>query len=135
MKAREPRLIIAIYLRGDQLKPDHISEVLGLQPSRCQKKGELRAGSKTVISKIGVWTLIAQTDSPSITDHIDELLRTLRAPPMPLDQIDGVEEAYLDIFVALEQEHDQQETVEVMLSKTYTQALNRLGLGLQFTVA
>jgi len=134
MNAKGPLITVALYLRGDQLQPHSISKLLGIDPSDSQEKGQLSGKSNDFVAKIGIWSLKSQTDSPVITDHVDEVLQMLRRSSIPLDQIEGVEEAYLDIFVALDDEDDQGKTVEVMLSNTYTTALHRHGLGLQFTV-
>jgi hypothetical protein len=130
MKQEEPYLIVAVYLRGGQLQPMHVSEVLGIKPSRFQVKGGLKFGSKDVIAKIGVWALIAQTNSPILADHLDELFGKI-GDPIPLDKIEGVEEAYLDIFMAPDAEN---QTVESKISKSDLQKINRLGLDIQLTI-
>lgn len=135
MKPGEPMAIIAIYLRGERLRPDNISHLLGLQSSRSQERGGFCSGSKTAVAKIGVWTLIAQAESRSIVDHVDELLKKVGSPTTPLDQIDGVDEAYLDIFITPDYEHREREPVEGMLTREHLTALDRLGLCLQFTVS
>ena len=75
MNAEDLSLYVAIYLRGDSLKPEHVSEVLGVQPSRFQTKGGFRFETTKYIAKIGVWALMTQTRSVILTDHIDELLK------------------------------------------------------------
>ena len=130
---KAPELTVSIYLRGDRLQPDHITEVLGIQPSGFQKKGELRPGSK-VIAKIGVWSFIARTDSRVATDHIEDLLSQMKMRQGPLDRILGVDEAFLDIFIALDYENGTRERVEFMLSKKHVEELNQLGLRVQITV-
>lgn len=132
MSAKDPKIVISIYLRGNQLEPDYISNILGIQPSESQKKGELRPCSKQVIAKIGVWSLVAQTDSRAIHDHIDELLGVIGTVQARLNQIDGVEDAYLDIFIALDDEGTR--TAECRLSEKHLEELSRLGLCVHFTV-
>lgn len=90
-------------------------------------------GSKKAIAKIGVWALMAQTESLSVTDHIDELLEKIATPQISLDQIEGVEEAYLDIFIA--KDNAERTTAEFMLDKHYIRKLGHLGLSVQFTVS
>jgi|SRR5579862_36287 len=126
-------MIVAIYLRGTSLNPDQISDLLGLSPSRWQKRGELKPGSERFVAKIGLWGLIAQTESDKIDDHIDELLAKLGVAKIDLDKLNGVEQAYLDIFFASDDGQDGRKTVEFMLSRRQVVAVNSLGLSIQVT--
>jgi len=126
-------IIVAIYLRGERLQPEHISQMLSLQPSKSQKTGRLCYESKNVIAKIGIWALIAQTDSAIVSDHIDELLKKIGNLPTPLDEFEGVEEAYLDIFIGAE--GDSAKTVEFVIPKSQLKEVVRLGLYAHITVS
>jgi hypothetical protein len=128
-----PLIIVAIYLRGERLQPERVSQVLSVQPSKSQKTGGLCYESRNVTAKIGIWALIAQTDSAIVSDHIDELLKKIGSPPRPLDEIDGVEEAYLDVFVGVEDENAM--TVEFAIPKSQLKAVVGLGLCGHFTVS
>lgn len=107
--------MVAIYLRGDRLNPSDVSEILGIEPSRFQKKGELKSGSEKYVAKLGLWMLKAQTNSTSISDQIGELLEKLKMLQTRLDQIEGVEEASLDIFIPMDKEVQNSQTVHVKL--------------------
>jgi hypothetical protein len=131
----KPEIDVSIYLRGDELQPEHVSQVLGVQPTQFQTKGGPTSHSTKVIAKIGVWALYAQTDSIEISDHIDELLKMIGNPITPLDEIDGVEEAYLDVFISSSDENDARKTVEFVISKDQLKELVRLGLCGHFTVS
>lgn len=135
MKSGEPLIIVALYLRGDRLQPDKVSELLKVQPSEEQRKGALIAGSETAVAKIGLWALLAQTESRSIAEQVDELLGKLIAPRTRLDQIDGVDEAYLDIFVAPDYSHAKRKTMESMLTRKQIADLDRLGVDVHITVS
>ena len=132
MSMKDPKLVISIYLRGNELKPGYVSEVLGVRHSQSQRKGELRTDSKKLIAKIGVWSLVAKTASKAVPDHIDELLATIGNFQARLNQIDGVEDAYLDILIALDDQDTR--TVEFRLAERHLHELSRLGLYVQFTV-
>ncbi|MBA3353105.1 MAG: DUF4279 domain-containing protein [Blastocatellia bacterium] len=116
------------------MRSDYVSKVVGIQPTEEQQRGESIRGSKA-IAKIGLWALVAQTKSRSIPEQMDELLTKIGSPTKPLDQIDGVDEAYLDIFVTPDYEHQEREPVEGMLTREHLTALDRLGLCLQFTMS
>ena len=134
MKKKKQFISIAIYLRGDGLNPDHVSQVLSVQPSRFQKKDEFKHGSTRFIAKIGVWTLKVKSDSRSISELVDELFQKLGDPPVRLGEIEGVEDAYLDIFVPLSQRGKIDETLEFALTKSQIEKLSQLGLSACFTV-
>jgi hypothetical protein len=134
MKKKKQFVSVAIYLRGDELSPDHVSKLLGVQPSRCQKKGEFKLGSTRFIAKIGVWTLGARSNSRSISELVEELFQKIGNPPVRLDGIEGVEDAYLDIFVPLSQRGKMDETLEFALTKSQIAKLGQLGLSACFTV-
>jgi hypothetical protein len=52
-----------------------------------------------------------------------------------LTDIAGVQEAYVDVFVAADADDDGGGTCEFQLSQENVRALNRLGIPVQFTVA
>jgi hypothetical protein len=97
-----PLIEVAIYLYGERLRPEYVSHVLAIQPSTSQKKGGPAWNSGKFIAKIGLWALIAHSDSIVVSDHIDVLLKQIGNPPTPLNEIEGVEEAHLDVFVTLD---------------------------------
>lgn len=136
MTTLAPKIIVAVYLRGDLLKPESVSQVLGVKPSRFQEKGELRITStnRSFHTKVGLWGLISQSDSSAISDHIDELVSKLGNPVIPLKEIDGVQEAYLDIFMAIASDDEAEKTVDFELSSEQMEKLNRLGLPVRVTI-
>jgi hypothetical protein len=115
------------------LQPEHVSQALSVQPSKSQKTGGPCYESKNVTAKIGIWALIAQTDSAIVSDHIDEILKKIGSPPTPLDKIDGVDEAYLDVFIGVEDESAK--TVEFAIPRSQLKEVVRLGLCGHFTVS
>jgi len=71
---------VGLRFRGDDLDPDEISQLLGCQPTRGQRKGEGRvlASGKTVIAKTGGWQLDATIAKPGDLDaQVTELLSQL----------------------------------------------------------
>ena len=55
-------------------------------------------------------------------------------PPVRLDEIEGVTEAYLHIFVPLSKSGRITETLEFSLTKSQVARLSQLGLAARFTV-
>ncbi|HTS18732.1 MAG TPA: DUF4279 domain-containing protein [Verrucomicrobiae bacterium] len=126
---------VAIYLRGYGLNPEHVSQVLSVRPSRSQKKGGFRHGSTKYTAKIGVWTLNIKSKSHSISELVGTLLQTIGNPPARLDEIEGVEEAYLDVFVPLSQHGKIERTLEFALTRSQIEKLTQLGLSACFTIS
>jgi len=125
---------VAIYLRGHRLNPDHVTQTLNVQPSRSQKKGGFKPGSTRFVAKIGMWTLKVKSNSRSIAELINELFQKIGNLPVRLDEIEGVEDACLDIFVPLSKNGKIDETLEFVLTKSQIVKLSQLGLSACFTV-
>lgn len=129
-----PKIVASIYLRGDQLEPEYVSNILGISSTYSQKQGELRPGSKKLVAKIGVWRFTAETKSDCIADHINDLLATIKNISTPMNQIKGVEEAFMDIFIGLDENPSLRQTLEFSVSKEQINLLGRLGLALEITI-
>ena len=130
--SNNPLVTVAIYLRGADLDPVHVSKILGVRPSSSQKRGDFTSRSKKFVAKIGVWTLKAKTESRPIQAIIDDLLEEIRAPRVRLDGIKGVEDAHLDVFIAFDDGAER--ALEFSLGKDQLAKLCQLGLSAVFTV-
>ena len=135
MKRGEPLVIVAVYLRGDRLCPSKLSSELGIQASHAQKKGDVIQGVKPVTAEIGLWALSAQTKSVNISEHVDELLQKFQSVKRPLHRLDAVEEAYLDIFIAQDNETTDRNSIEAILSLEQVAKIGKLGLAVHLTVS
>jgi hypothetical protein len=129
---KPPLVEVAIYLCGKRLQPAHVSQVLNLQPSKSQTKGGPTCHSTKFIAKVGLWALVAQSHSTVVSDHIEELLKKIGSPPTPLDEIDGVEAAQMDVFVAVED--DDEKTIQIVIPRSQLKEIVQLGLSAQFTL-
>lgn len=137
MTDQTPLIIIAIYLRGNSLDPKSVTNALGINPSRSQKRGDLRSTSTNhkVISKIGLWGLVSQSKAVTVPEHIEEVLANFDGRVISLRDISGVEEAYLYIYVACKTEVGVTENVELTVTKVQIDRLSGLGLDLRITVS
>ena len=134
-----------IYLKGDLLDPDFVTKTLGIEPERSWRKGEKRTakrpGAKTYVAKTGLWTTgvwkkrVADEDifyeMPVV---IDELLQRFNRRKEPLDQIPGVENAFLDILI-LGNVKEEMGGTEFIVSKEQIQKISRLGLAIHTTTS
>lgn len=132
MSNKTPLKTVGIYLRGNALSPEHVSRVLGIQPSSAQTKGGRKAGSTRYIAKIGMWAIKVKSDLRSLTELIDEVFTQIGNPRIKLDCIEGVEDAHLDILFAFGE--DVTDAVEFTLTKAQTQRVSQLGLSISVTV-
>ena len=82
-----------------------------------------------------MWALDVESKSLSISELVDELFQTIGKPPVRLDEIEGVEDACLNIFVPLSQRGKIDHTLEFALTKSQIAKLSQLGLSACFTVS
>lgn len=135
MKLEEPKLIAAIYLRGEYLDPEVASRVIGVQPTRTQKKGERQVTSTghELTVKLGLWALVVELDSPSLDTHLEKLVGSLPSGTS-LSSIAGVEDAYVDVFVALVSSSDGDAKCELSVSPKVLKSLASLGLPIRLSL-
>ena len=128
---------VAIYLRGVNLDPVYASSVLVLEPSKSQFRGEKRrtATNKEFVTGIGLWALTVEGDSSNLSALVGELVLRVENRGIAFAQIAGVEEAYLDVFMAVDADDDGGGTCAFQLSEDSVSALHGLGLPVRFTVA
>ena len=66
---------------GETLDPEHVSRILGCQPTRAEKKGEVYASRNRKFERIaraGIWTLEANEKEPADLDlQVNEILSQL----------------------------------------------------------
>ena len=139
MNQQNQKLEVALYLRGDDLDPAQVSQLLGLEPTKSQRKGEERLTStnRKITAKVGLWALVAESKSNDLSVLIDELTSKIgdRAAA-PLPSIPGVQEAFLDVFIAIDADReDGGGTCEFQLSTEDLHSLKRVGVATRFTVA
>jgi len=62
-------------IAGDALSPDRVTEVFGLEPTRCGVKGEQRRPGDRNVSRTSFWLLKCPlSDSLPLTEHLKWLL-------------------------------------------------------------
>lgn len=129
-----PVISVTIYLKGSALDPARVTQVLGREPSRAQKKGEFQAESTRFIAKFGMWALELSSETRPALELIDDLLRQLGNPTVSLREIEGVEHAELDVFAARDEAGDAGPVLQLILGNDQMTRLHQLGLSLSITV-
>ena len=135
MKSEDPKLIVALYLRGELLDPEQVTKHVRITPSKTQKKGDVQVtptGHK-VVAKHGLWAFLVELDSPSLNEHIAQLASSLTSE-LHFSSITDVEEAYIDIFMAITSDSDGDASCELEVSPTSLKFLAELGLTVRISV-
>ena len=137
MNPQNQKLEVALYLRGDNLDPAQASRLLGLEPTKSQRKREERLTStnRKVVAKVGLWALVAESKSDDLSVLIDELASKLGDRAALLPSVPGVQEAFLDVFIAIDADPDGGGTCEFQLSAEDLHSLKQVGVATRFTVA
>lgn len=131
------KIIVALYIRGDDLDPNTVTSELNVAPSRLQRKGErkITSSNREYIVKTGMWGLIANSDTNLLCDHIASLTSGITLDADAIFRLPGVEEAFIDVFVAAIGEEDGEGSCEFELTKDNVAALEQLRLPVRFSVS
>ena len=127
----------SIVIRGLELDPRTVSEKIRVEASRVQRKGDTKITSthKLVVAKIGLWELGSGIESNDICGHIDKLAAKISGKADLIKSIDGVSEAYLDVFIAADADPDGEGTVYLNLGSECINNLYAIGLPAKFEIA
>jgi hypothetical protein len=137
MTDKDYKIIVALYLRGDNLDPELISNTIGIIPTKSQYKGKKKVTSTNheCYAKIGVWALIADSVSYNVADHINWLVSQIGKCGNTLRSISGVDEAYVDIFIAARADEDGEGTCNFEFDAEVLAALAKLELPVRFSAS
>ncbi len=95
---------IALYLYGNSIALDEVSILLGLNPTRSRRRGDVRitsSGSK-VTQRIGFWEYIERVVVKDISSTLVKIVGRINCGRV-VGQA-GIEKAELDIFVPMDSE-------------------------------
>lgn len=135
MNADDLQLIVALYVRGDALDPELVTKHLGVEPTKAQKKGQefIASSGREFAAKNGLWSLVSKSESTSLDRHLAELLSGLGGCK-GIDSIPGVEDAYIDVFVALVSDKDGEAKCALSVDPATLDGLAMLGLPLRISM-
>jgi hypothetical protein len=137
MKGDASLVAVSVCIRGVELNPHLVSDTLGIVPSRLQRKGDIKITStnKTVVAKIGLWNLDSGVESKDICEHIDKLATKIGGKADLIRSIEGVSEAYLDVFIAADADPDGGGTIYLNLDSECINNIFTIGLPASFEIA
>jgi hypothetical protein len=122
-----------LVFRGRDLDPEYISEKLNLTPSRKHTRGLAKQKSPNVIAKTGLWVFESSAQADTVGSRIDEMLEKLRDLDKDVRSINGVEEAFIDVFIAESDCEENRVTTSSYIDAAQINEIARLGLGIKFT--
>ena len=118
-------------IRGPDLDPDLISKRLGLEGTKMHMRGLPRPKSPTIISKTGLWSLESKSAANEVAEHVQDILDKLNGVDECVASIDGVEDAYMDIFFSERDEDDNKVGASFFLDPKQVSRISFLGLAVQ----
>ena len=131
---------VALYLWGDKLDPQRITEILGVAPSDSRAKGQtsILSTNTVVTAKIGFWcfsTHEAGLKSFELAEHIEFLRSQFGASWTKIVSLPDVQDACVDIFIAIGEEEQEDTTCYFEMSPKNVSDLQQVGLRVQVTVS
>jgi hypothetical protein len=137
MNSQDVLVTVGLYLLGEQLDPEKISEELGIVPTKARRKGEKRetATGREYISKTGVWSLVLSKDHAEVADVAANLLTALAHCKKPLKTLTGIQDAYFDVFIAGTADNDGEGSCEFEIDSAQLATLAQHGLPIRFKVS
>ena len=133
---------LGLYLRGERLDPDSVTKILGINPTKSQKKDE-RNFTPTGMEyrkNIGLWALLTDSPSSNISDHFDQISSNLEKISRSsvvlgnhLLELPGVDEGYIDVFVCGVVDEEGGDC-EFILTDLQVKLVGKIGLPVRFTV-
>lgn len=127
----------SIYLKGDNLDPSELTSMLGTTPTRSHKKGErwqTPTGSE-VIERVGLWAITIKSETGlNLSEALESISQTLSLHNCKPAQLPGIEEAYIDIFIATDSDKAGNGTCRFDLNEETLAAIAKLNLPVRFTV-
>jgi Domain of unknown function (DUF4279) len=144
-------LELSIILRGDNLDPEKLVELLGVEPDRQTRRGHTRttASNKLLVEKSGLWSIRSGLVEIGNESRISELLNIpfFKLKPVleqlrlrvsgqgfSLADIADVDEAYADYYIYRVTENGSDSSVEFELPLQQLNLFQELGLSVLFNI-
>jgi Domain of unknown function (DUF4279) len=128
---------VALYVRGQRLDPDAVTRLLGVQPTRVQRTGDVRSlpSGNQAVANIGLWAKIIDSDGGKAEDVLVQLLSEVTSSVSLVTKLPDVTEAYFDIFIARPVGSDGRSDFSLSFNNGTLTALAVAALPLEITIA
>jgi hypothetical protein len=137
MSDTKAKLILAIYIKGVSLDPTEITRLLGIAPSKSQHFGQQRLTSTMlpIAAKTGLWAYFVESDTATVVDLVHQFVERFKNCTQKLNMLPNADEAYLDLFIAHDDDLDGGGEYFFELAHKDLLLLGQFGLPVRFTVA
>ncbi|MFG6448904.1 DUF4279 domain-containing protein [Roseateles sp. BYS180W] len=137
MSTSNKKVMVGLYLKGDDLEPQQITESIGIVPTISHGRGEAQrtTSGREFVTKTGVWGFVIDEDPAEVVDVVASLIAALGQHKESLANLPQVQEAYIDVFVAADSDEDGEGTCEMALTALQVKVLSSYGLPIRFTVS
>ena len=127
---------VSIYFKGEHLNPQVLTDLFEIQPTRAHKKGHrwVTSSGREVSEKSGLWTFSIGGSEDVGRGLADLIARFATARVKDFSKIPGVDQSFVDVFVAVDADEDGGGIVEFELDSECLRALHSLGLPVQFSI-
>ena len=128
---------VSLYIHGLHLDPTATTATLGVQPTEARMAGESRilSSGRKIIQKNGLWVFRIRKENGDIESMVDELSSIFAENAATIEELSGLEEAYLDIFVSYSPSDKRDSKFEAKLSRESIKTIALMNLPVQFTCA
>jgi len=90
------RTLVSLLIRGEHLEPGEISEILGCEPTRSQRKGQVISSNTSRVAVIGQWQLEApNSESRNLDIQINEIFNLISVDPITWSMLSSRYTLYL----------------------------------------
>lgn len=124
---------VSINVIGKDLNPQHVTDITQCLPTSVRICGGKIYPSRNILAKNGLWCLTASAEG-GINVKIDELLKKL-SYRCSLKNIEGVESAFIDIFISYTSMSELNYSPVLELGCDQIKAIASLGLDIRTTVS
>ena len=131
-----PSCTMAIYIYGGELQPKDVTEALDLKPESSAVKGDVRAvvRGKHIKEKEGHWSYTLLDYTSDIEDFIFDFLQRIPSD-VSIMNIEGVEDAKLDLLVIQDMTLDNDSEAWIILSPRIYALLAKIGIRFEMYIA
>lgn len=130
----DERAVVSLYLYGDALVPEEITQAIKAAPDRSLRRGEKkpsRLESSTAVAKTGLWMIRAEPAAGFVSEQLASLIRRIASWPGSLINLPHVTDARIDIYL---QANTPESSVGFEISRDLINELSVRGLRVSLTL-
>lgn len=130
---------VQIFMQGDSLHPQEITEQIGISPTYAYAMGEKwMTGQGAIRSRptgLWRWGISDEYDDAALISVVKRFCQPLSLCACSISEISGVERAWIDIFICKEMAEGESSEVAFNIDSVSLKALCALNLPIEFTTS